>query len=246
MHLIERKAGADLIENWDLDVPAVGSAETAARGRGRIPRLVHKLVFSMPHGTPPQKVLSAVRTFAREEFGQKHRYAMALHTDEPHPHVHLIVKAVSEHGVRLNIRKETLRSWRAGFAAHLRAHGVQANATERVVRGSNHQNRKAVICRAAERGESTFLWQRQLEVARDPDDLRVKEVLAKQRLDRSRREVVTGWGSLEAIAWNQGLKEVAADIRRFIDRMPYVQTDRETVARQSDAKNRREFERARE
>ena len=29
---------------------------------------------------------------------------MVLHTDEPHPHVHMVVKAVSEQGVRMNIR----------------------------------------------------------------------------------------------------------------------------------------------
>ena len=67
--------------------------------------LVHKILFSMPAGTPPKKVLEAVKDFAREEFALKHRYAMVLHTDEPHPHVHMVVKAVSEQGVRLNIRK---------------------------------------------------------------------------------------------------------------------------------------------
>jgi type IV secretory pathway VirD2 relaxase len=61
-------------------------------------------MFSMPAGTPPQKVLTAVKNFAREEFGLKHRYAMVLHTDEPHPHVHLVVKAMSADGKRLNIR----------------------------------------------------------------------------------------------------------------------------------------------
>ena len=58
-------------------------------------------MFSMPPGTPPDKVLAAVKNFAREEFGLKHRYAMVLHTDEPHPHVHMVVKAMSERGVRL-------------------------------------------------------------------------------------------------------------------------------------------------
>lgn len=85
---------------------------------------------------------------------------MALHTDEPHPHVHLLVKAVSEQGQRLNIRKETLRRWRAGFAEQLRARGVQANATERAVRG---QSRKALndgIYRAAARGESRHVHDR--------------------------------------------------------------------------------------
>jgi len=39
----------------------------------------------------------------------KRRYAVALHTNEPHLRVHVIVKAVSEQGERLNIRKATRR-----------------------------------------------------------------------------------------------------------------------------------------
>jgi hypothetical protein len=57
-----------------------------------------------------------VRNFAREEFWGQHRYAFALHTDEPHPHVHLVLKAVSEQGVRLNIKKSTLRHWWSEYA----------------------------------------------------------------------------------------------------------------------------------
>jgi len=83
----------------------------------------------MPRGTPSPKLLAAVRDFAREEFALKHRYAMVLHTDQDHPHVHLVVKAMSEEGRRLNIRKATLWEWRRDFARHLRAHGVAANAT---------------------------------------------------------------------------------------------------------------------
>ena len=36
----------------------------------------------------------AVRSFAREEFGLKHRYAMVLHTDEPHPHVQVATRGL--------------------------------------------------------------------------------------------------------------------------------------------------------
>jgi hypothetical protein len=36
-------------------------------------------MFSMPAGTPLQKVLEAVKNFAREEFALKHRYAMVMH-----------------------------------------------------------------------------------------------------------------------------------------------------------------------
>jgi relaxase-like protein len=131
-----KEAQRALLEEWDLDID-----EPRRRGDllptddRRSPKLVHKLMFSMPAGTPPDKVLAAVRNFATEEFALQHRYAMVLHTDEPHPHVHMVVNAVSEQGERLNIRKDTLRHWRAEFARHLRALGVEANATERAVRG---------------------------------------------------------------------------------------------------------------
>ncbi|MGO9932281.1 MAG: relaxase/mobilization nuclease domain-containing protein [Steroidobacteraceae bacterium] len=41
-------------------------------------------------------VLEAARNFAREEFALKHRYALVLHTDEPHPHMHLIAQRFLE------------------------------------------------------------------------------------------------------------------------------------------------------
>src|SRR5205814_2993332 len=116
-------------------------------------KLVHKLMFSMPAGTAPEKVFAAVRDFAREEFALKHRYAMVLHTDEPHPHVHMVLKAVNEQGERLHIRKATLRDWRREFARHLRALGVAANATERAVRGNVHAPKVDGIYRAEQRGE---------------------------------------------------------------------------------------------
>ncbi|MEO6184898.1 MAG: relaxase/mobilization nuclease domain-containing protein, partial [Steroidobacteraceae bacterium] len=229
-------SGADLVADWDLEVPTAGSAEKVARGDDRAPRLVHKLVFSMPSGTSPTAVLKAVGAFTREEFALKHRYAMALHTDEPHPHVHVIVKAVSERGVRLNIRKETLRRWRAAFATQLRAQGVDANATERTARGSPHQNRKFGIYRADQRGESTFMLQRALAFDRDPEGARAADRAARARLMRSREQVERGWLTLADAAGQEGLQDVASQIRRFVERLPTVRTDRETTADRSREK----------
>jgi hypothetical protein len=48
-----------------------------------------------------------------------------------------VIKAVAKEGERLNIRKATLRRWRAAFARQLRAQGVAANATARAVRGQS-------------------------------------------------------------------------------------------------------------
>src|ERR1700736_1217745 len=144
----------ELVESWDLDLEEHRRrSDLDARGNGS-KKLVHKLLFSMPAGTPPDKVLTAVKNFAREEFGLKHRYAMVLHIDEPHPHVHLVVKAVSEQGVRLHIRKATLREWRSEFARQLRALGVAANATERGVGGEGRSPKRDGIYRAEHRGES--------------------------------------------------------------------------------------------
>ena len=79
---------------------------------------------------------------------------MVLHTDEPHPHVHMVVKAVSEEGVRLNIRKATLRDWRREFARQLRAHGISANATDKAVRGTTRADLSDGMYRAMQRGAS--------------------------------------------------------------------------------------------
>jgi hypothetical protein len=57
----------------------------------------------MPAGTPPDKLLAAVRGFVREELASTHRYVLVLHTDEPNPHVHLLMTAVGFDSVRLNI-----------------------------------------------------------------------------------------------------------------------------------------------
>ena len=97
-----------------------------------------------------------------------HRYAMILHTDEPHPHVHMVMKAMSEQGVRLNIRKATLREWRREFARHLRAHGVEANATERAVGGSRTAAKLDGIYRSERRGESHHTRTRIQAVAQEP------------------------------------------------------------------------------
>jgi hypothetical protein len=131
-----KQAEKDLLDDWEISSSGGRRyLDRRAVATGKSPRLVHKLMFSMPPGSPPDKVLEAVKTLARNEFALKHRYAMVLHTDEPHPHVHVVVKALGEDGKRLNIKKPTLRRWRHEFARNLRELGVDANATERNSRG---------------------------------------------------------------------------------------------------------------
>jgi hypothetical protein len=64
----------ELLEDWDLDLEEHRrKADLESRSKRAPPKLVHKLMFSMPAGTPPNKVLAAVKNLAREEFGLKHR-----------------------------------------------------------------------------------------------------------------------------------------------------------------------------
>lgn len=219
-----------LTEDWNLDLQE-HRARSDLDGRGRhSTKLVHKLMFSMPPGTPPQKVLEAVKNFAREEFALKHRYAMVLHTDEPHPHVHMVVKAVSEQGERLHIRKATLRGWRQEFARHLRELGVPANATERAVRGENRSQKLDGIYRAERRGESWRVQARAESVGGELLRGRFRVEPGKETLVQTRKEVARGWREVSETLAAQGQNGLAAEVMRFVERMPPLKTDREMIA----------------
>jgi len=221
----------ELLEDWDLDIEQDRRRTTLdPRPDRRPPKLVHKVLFSMPPGTPPKKVLEAVKNFAREEFGLKHRYMMVLHTDEPHPHVHMLIKAVSEQGERLNIRKATLRGWRREFARHLRILGVRANATERAVRGERRSSKLDGIYRAEQRGESLRIRLRTDEVARELVTGRLRGGSGKETLVQTRKEVERGWWEVSKALAARGQRELAAEVMRFVDRMPPPRSDRELIA----------------
>jgi hypothetical protein len=221
----------ELLENWDLDLEEHRrKGDLESRSKRPPPKLVHKLMFSMPAGTPPDKVLAAVKNFAREEFGLKHRYAMVLHTDEPHPHVHVVVKAISEQGMRLNIRKATLRGWRRQFARHLRSVGVEANATERAPRGESRSPKRNGIYRAEMRGDSWHTRERAEAVAADLLRGNLRAEAGKAKLLETRRKVERGWWAVSDILASEGRPELAAQVRQFSAQMPRPWTDRESIA----------------
>jgi type IV secretory pathway VirD2 relaxase len=242
-----KSVSKELLEDWDLDLEEHRRQSDLDARRSRSPKLVHKLMFSMPAGTPPDKVLMAVKNFAREEFGLKHRYAMALHTDEPHPHVHLVLKAVSEQGVRLHIRKAALREWRREFARHLRALGVAANATERAVRGETRASKPDGIYRAGRRGDSTYM-RAQVEAAASEllkGDIRVDP--GKRQLVETRKQVVRGWSQAASVLEHGGQRGLADEIRQFVAAMDPPRTGRELIAAElaRDIHVRRELGRGR-
>jgi hypothetical protein len=224
--LLGREAGQGLINDWDLDLEENRQQLALfASHRRKPPKLVRKIIFSMPAGTPPDKLLAAVRDFSREKFFLKHRYAMVLHTNEPHPHVHLTVKAASEKGVRLDIRRATLREWRQEFARHLRAHGVEANATERRFRGQSRAPKLDAIFRAAQRGESSHMAARVRDVVRELKAGSLDQSGAA-RLQRTRMDIVRGWLAVRDLLAANGDHQLADQVSRFVRQMPPPHTEK--------------------
>jgi type IV secretion system T-DNA border endonuclease VirD2 len=189
-------------------------------------------MFSMPPGTPPDKVLGAVRNFAREEFWGQHRYAFVLHTDEPQPHVHLVLKAVDEEGVRLNIKKATLRHWRSEFARNLRILGIEANATERAVRGVTRKAKKDGIYRASQRGDSSYIRAQAEAVAAELLTSETGGEPGKRTLVETRRRVENGWHRVASLLAKDGQHDLANDVRRFVDRFPASITEHESITQE--------------
>jgi hypothetical protein len=193
---------------------------------------VHNIILSMPAGTSPSGLLAASRAFAREQFALKHRYAMVLHTDQDHPHVHLVVKAMSELGERLNIRKATLREWRREFARHLREQGVAANATDRFVRGATKPHKLDGIYRPMRdpNRHSTHVQARTGSVAVELLKGSLQVEAGKWALLQTRRAVERGWQAVSDVLVREGQPELAAQVGRFVNQMSPARTEKEQLA----------------
>jgi type IV secretion system T-DNA border endonuclease VirD2 len=131
---IETRDGEILTSKEDIAERAAEWSDTLQwRSRPTVSSV--SLIFSMPEGTDPDKVLGAVRALAHAELSDNHDYVLALHTDTPRPHVHLTVQAEGLDRTRFNPRPVQLNRFRERFARELRARGVAAEATPRRARG---------------------------------------------------------------------------------------------------------------
>jgi hypothetical protein len=124
-----------------------------SRRRERSPFSVG-IILSMPQGTDAFRLRDAAREFARSAFGERFDYVFALHTDASHPHVHLTVRALGDHGERLNPKKADLEAWRQSFAQALRDRGIAAEATPRRARGVTRKAERTPIRKIRERAEA--------------------------------------------------------------------------------------------
>jgi len=247
-----RDVADHLMADWQLDLCRSQYRPKPAEGqRDKRAKLVHNIVLSMPAGTPAGKVLAATRVFARENFALQYRYAMVLHTDQAHPHVHLVVKCEheTEPGKRLYIRKDTLRQWREQFALLMREQGVPANATPRQIRGQVKGSYKDPIhhrLRALKAFENLSLNQRESQRRPPGSSFMSRKVEAigkelqagrrpsfepgREKMLATRGQVATDWATTAEALRRQGQPSLAEAVYQFARTMPPVRTDGERIA----------------
>ncbi|WP_122688661.1 relaxase/mobilization nuclease domain-containing protein [Pseudomonas viridiflava] len=221
---------ADLFDSWDLDL---------SKGHGTN-KQAFNVVFSMPAGTDPEKVLAATQAFARETLYGKHQYAMVLHTQETdphkdapaHPHVHLIIKAEGHDGKRLHIRKATLQQWREIFAEQLRDRGIEANATPRAVRGITPKAKTIDIYHLEKQGKSKVRAAKLLEAQADlnnpPTELKPWEKAILNRRSKTLREMHSAADQYE----REGDTALAGAIRSYAADLPPLETERHLLRKE--------------
>ena len=184
------------------------------------------------HATVPNRRCTRARNLCREEFALKHRYVMALHTDEPHPHVHVVIKAMGELGKRLNTKKATLREWRRGFARHLNDLGVDANATQSTIRGVTGLRKLNSIYRPMcdPKRHSTHLRTRAEAVAMELSLGKLVVEPGKAKMLRTRKLVEAGWRAVHDALVREGRPALARQVKLFVDQMVAPRTDKELIA----------------
>jgi hypothetical protein len=228
--LLERDEQKLFLDSWHLDL-ITGQYRKPDHGepRKRKVRLTYNVVLSMPSPTPPEKVLEAARKFARKKFAG-HRYGLVLHTDQKHPHVHLVVKAENEVGKRLRIDKAALRDWREEFAHQMREQGVAANATRRAARGKNKRTNADGIFRAQTHGISHVLFKRVKGIVENLHDEVGLHDPARDKLEERRKSIVAQWMTVANVLDKQGELSLAGDVRYFAKHLPLVLTDRQQLS----------------
>ena len=223
---IETRDGEILTAREDIAERAAEWSDTLQwRSRPTVSSV--SLIFSMPEGTDPDKVLGAVRALAHAELSDNHDYVLALHTDTPRPHVHLTVQAEGLDRTRFNPRPVQLNRFRERFARELRARGVAAEATPRRARGQGiaGSSMALVKLRARLRTEGSRQItqsdrrtnEQAIAVARGQEQLPPFIAAGTVRWQEIRRAYQQTADALDATGQADD-RELAKDVRTFLDK----------------------------
>jgi len=146
---LEKEEWDELIESWDVTGINKGDFDKT-----------HHIVVSFPHHTDRDAAKRVGRAWAAEMFssgnyGDVYDYYTAYHTDQQHPHMHIVVnRRGMEHGNWLSIHREgafnytTFRDVQVQLAAE---EGINLQATSRYSRGVSDRPFPDAEYRRAER-----------------------------------------------------------------------------------------------
>ena len=98
------------------------------------------------------------------------------------------------------------------------------------MRGENRSPKLDGIYRAEQRGESWRTRTQVEEVGRELLRGNVNAERGKETLIETRKEVERGWWGVSEILAAQGQRDLAAEVERFVSRMPPPRSDRELIA----------------
>ena len=198
------------------------------------------LVLSMPAGADPVIVQDAVRAFADEVFGARFDHVFVLHTDAPHPHVHLAVCAVGDGGAKLGPKKADLDQWRQVFARALRDRGVEAEATPRRTRGVTLKAERTPLRKIRERhqaGLGDAAW-----TVRSAYQAVARATLDHANVPAWERRLVARQAKVRKLYLEQARilrqspipadRELAMRVEAFVEAMPRLETRRWTMIRE--------------
>lgn len=199
-------------------------------------RMTTCIMFSMPARVNGEAVKDVVRAVAAQEFGGRHDFVMALHTDTKHPHVHLTVRTVADDGTKLNHRKADLQHLGDTFAGKLRRRGIEAESTPRHARGVTRRGEVTPVYRIRQRGKVPNTDARKVrEVRRDLEDHSGR--LPKQPWDRAlvaRRERVSDcYRRASHVLQQSGLPEdrqLARALEVLVSDLALIRTQRKAIA----------------
>jgi hypothetical protein len=194
------------------------------------------LVFSMPPGTDPARLREAVVALAEKDFGDR-RWALAMHVEEAHPHVHVMIATRNDAGQRLWINREFCATMRERFAEELRERGIEANATIRRERGFPGRHEATIVrqvtdeYQAGKRAAPSKAFTAMMElvaVGIDPHGTTIQgRDAAKDREAREREGVRAVYArAIDELVKRGGAAEraIAASLQKFVQEMPGVQS----------------------
>ncbi len=199
-----RGVAGDLVHDWGKK--HLGPTEEKPFKDGQLPRKAAHLMLSSPEGTGPEKLREIARDFLHREFGEKTRYAFAIHEDTKNAHAHVVLAMRGYDGKKLRFGKPEIQAMREHFAEVSTEHGVALSASRRVDRGLNEAT-------ASARNNAEYRREQKGEVS---SGFRGAVVLAYQELI-GKRLAATAGEKRHGEEVKDAREKAAADARHYSD-----------------------------